>query len=114
MRFHLPYLNVMILNEHDVLMVIKPEIWEILKGERFTFKVDINKDELLSTERDKYQWLSHKYVDFLNNVCTSHIECIKELTDTCIVGWKDGEVHSLTAIRVNKNGKVSYGRTVKY
>lgn len=39
---------------------------------------------------------------------------IKELTDTCIVGWKDGEVHSLTAIRVNKNGKVSYGRTVKY
>ena len=34
-------------------------------------------------------------------------ECIKELTDTCIVGWKDGEVHSLTAIRVNKNGKVS-------
>lgn len=41
-------------------------------------------------------------------------ECIKELTDTCIVGWKDGEVHSLTAIRVNKNGKVSYGRTVKY
>lgn len=41
-------------------------------------------------------------------------ECIKELTDTCIVSWKDGEVHSLTAIRVNKNGKVSYGRTVKY
>lgn len=41
-------------------------------------------------------------------------ECIKELTDTCIVGWKDGEVHSLTAIRVNENGKVSYGRTVKY
>ena len=41
-------------------------------------------------------------------------ECIKELTDTCIVGWKDGEVHPLTAIRVNKNGKVSYGRTVKY
>lgn len=39
-------------------------------------------------------------------------ECIKELTDTCIVGWKGGEVHSLTAIRVNKNGKVSYGRTV--
>lgn len=33
-------------------------------------------------------------------------ECIKELTDTCIVGWKDGEVHSLTAIRVNKNGKL--------
>lgn len=25
-----------------------------------------------------------------------------------------GEVHSLTAIRVTKNGKVSYGRTVKY
>ena len=25
-----------------------------------------------------------------------------------IVGWKDGEVHSLTAIRVNKNGKVSF------
>lgn len=21
-----------------------------------------------------------------------------------IVGWKDGEIHSLTAIRVNKNG----------
>lgn len=41
-------------------------------------------------------------------------ECIKELTDTCIVGWKDIGVHSLTAIRVNKNGKVGYGRTVKY
>lgn len=27
---------------------------------------------------------------------------------TYIVGWKDGEVHSLTAIRVNKNGNISY------
>lgn len=41
-------------------------------------------------------------------------ECIKELTDTYIVGWKGGEVHSLTAIKVNDNGKVSYDRTVKY
>lgn len=62
--------------EYDVLMVIKPETWKILKGERFTFKVDINKDELPSTERDKYQWLSHKYVDFLDNVCISPIEWI--------------------------------------
>lgn len=27
---------------------------------------------------------------------------------------QEAKKHTLTAIRVNKNGKVSYGRTVKY
>lgn len=61
-----------------------------------------------------YDYLENVKEDVRNYIEENKKECIKELTDTCIVGWKDGEVHSLTAIRVNKNGKVSYGRTVKY
>lgn len=69
-----------------------------------TYTIDgCNEMFLTLQEAKKHIWLAY-----------TPKECIKELTDTCIVGWKDGEVHSLTAIRVNKNGKVSYGRTVKY
>lgn len=68
-----------------------------------TYTIDgCNEMFLTLQEAKKHIWLAY-----------TPKECIKELTDTCIVGWKDGEVHSLTAIRVNKNGKVSYGRTVK-
>lgn len=69
-----------------------------------TYTIDgCNEMFLTLQEAKKHIWLAY-----------TPKECIKELTDICIVGWKDGEVHSLTAIRVNKNGKVSYSRTVKY
>lgn len=69
-----------------------------------TYTIDgCNEMFLTLQEAKKHIWLAY-----------TPKECIKELTDTCIVGWKDSEVHSLTAIRVNKNEKVSYGRTVKY
>lgn len=62
-----------------------------------TYTIDgCNEMFLTLQEAKKHIWLAY-----------TPKECIKELTDTCIVGWKDGEVHSLTAIRVNKNGKVS-------
>lgn len=67
-----------------------------------TYTIDgCNEMFLTLQEAKKHIWLAY-----------TPKECIKELTDTCIVGWKDGEVHSLTAIRVNKNGKVSY--VIKY
>lgn len=55
-----------------------------------TYTIDgCNEMFLTLQEAKKHIWLAY-----------TPKECIKELTDTCIVGWKDGEVHSLTAIRV--------------
>ncbi len=60
-----------------------------------TYTIDgCNEMFLTLQEAKKHIWLAY-----------TPKECIKELTDTCIVGWKDIEVYSLTAIRVNKNEK---------
>lgn len=69
-----------------------------------TYTIDgCNEMFLTLQEAKKHIWLAY-----------TPKECIKELTDTYIVGWQGENVHSLTAIRVNECGGISYGRTVKY
>lgn len=69
-----------------------------------TYTIDgCNEMFLTLQEAKKHIWLAY-----------TPKECIKELTDTYIVGWQGENVHSLTAIRVNEYGEISYGRTVKY
>ena len=54
-----------------------------------TYTIDgCNEMFLTLQEAKKHIWLAY-----------TPKECIKELTDTCIVGWKDGEVHSFDEMK---------------